>query len=235
MAYDYIPRPEAEMAKFTTVLLRHIEREPGEYGLVQAQVDRFREVHSRFMEVYSLVKDAETRTRPKIVLKDERKRELISATRQIVDVMQAWEGMTDAKRIALGITVRGPRARRVHVPTDGPSVGLDAAGRNVSIALDSGLTRSKPAGVLGALLFVCYGDEPPTRESDWKFLMMTGRTRVNVRLDEVREACTVWITACWFNGRMETGPYGEPREIHLAKSAVPKLAHGESSGQRVAA
>jgi hypothetical protein len=224
MAYDYIPRRESELVTFTGTLLENVSGEPGRFGIDRSMVDSYRLCFERFAQSFAVAQNPETRTKSNVGRKNECKQELLSATRRMVDVMQAWPGMTDVKRDELGITVYGPRRRRVPVPMSSPGVKLIADGRNVSIELDSGVSRSKPDGAVGALIFLHYGDEPPATATGWNFLAMTGRSRVTAMLDGVREACTVWITACWFSGRMEAGPFGAARSINLAKSEVVPMS-----------
>jgi hypothetical protein len=224
MAYDYIPRREAELVTFAGTLLRTLEPDPSAFGLDAGVLATYRERFERFVEAYGRASNPETRVKSNITRKDECKRDLIATLRQAIDIMQAWPGMSDVKRDELGIPVRGERRRRVSAPTDRPLVFVSASGRTVDIAIGKTGTRSKPADVVGAILFVHYGDAPPTGDEAWRFLQLTRRTRLTTRLEGVRDACTAWVTAAWFNGRMELGPRADPTPINLAKASAPSIA-----------
>ncbi|MEZ6131890.1 MAG: hypothetical protein R3C59_24790 [Planctomycetaceae bacterium] len=97
--------------------------------------------------------------------------ELTALPRRLVDRCQSAANMTDAKRRALGITIRKTPTRHP-VPKTFPVIEFRSQRLNtVEFALRDSAQREgrtrKPAGVRGATLYTHLGDQPPTSLSDW--------------------------------------------------------------------
>jgi hypothetical protein len=226
MAFDYLPRREAELVTWTGAFLATASADPEAYGLDRATLDEYAAVRERFVAAYRRAQNPDTRTTPAVTAKDEVRRELIDFTRAAVRACQAWRGMDNTKRAELGIPERRPRRSAlgsVNPPAEAPSVRLLANGdRSVHVQLKTAAGAERcPAGVDGANLFVCYGDEPPTDPSQWRFLTGTGRARLTLNFDDMPEAATAWVAACWFDRRKRVGPFGRPASVNL-----PKLSPG---------
>lgn len=91
---------------------------------------------------------------------------------------------------------------KVHEATEGPSTPT-----------------GKPPGVKGASLFWFVGDAPPAEDSLWHFGGNTTKNVSEIILPTTTEpGAKVWITAFWFNNRMESGPGATPMSIHIPGS-----------------
>jgi hypothetical protein len=88
---------------------------------------------------------------------------------------------------------------KVHEATEGPTVPT-----------------GKPAGVKGASVCWFAGDAPPADPALWHFGANTTRNVVDVMLPtDTTPGSKVWLTAFWFNNKMEAGPASIPVSIHI--------------------
>ncbi len=75
---------------------------------------------------------------------------------------------------------------------------------------------AKPAGVKGASLFSFVADQAPSDLSAWSF---AGDTTENVHdivvPPQTAAGAKVWLTAFWFNNRMESAPEASPSSTHV--------------------
>ncbi len=224
MAFNYLPSEEAKLVVWTGEFLANIQANPTSYGLVAQDATDYATTRTRFVDAYNKVQNPITKTPPNITAKNTAKKTLINATRMLVDVIQAWPQMTNEKRRELKITERDKKPVPTPVPGT-PFVKVASInGRKVTLSLQQSKTsKGKPKGVSGANVFVFYGEQPPATANGWKFETGTGRSKVTLNLTDVEAACTVWITAFWFNGRKEAGQAADPISVNLAAmSALPQ-------------
>jgi hypothetical protein len=155
--------------------------------------------------------------------KKEAKYHLINATKMLVNIMQAWPQMTDAKRNQLRITVRDRQPQPVPRPSTSPYLSVSATfGNTISVKIQSSKTeRKRPKDVMGATLFSYVGKTPPNIESAWTYQGQTTKSVEEVSFDAALPPGTqVWFTAVWYNRRAETGP--------AAKAITCNLPGGEA-------
>ena len=219
---SYLPREEAKLVTFTGEFLANIALQPTNYGLVAQDAADYKVSRDRFVASYNLVQNPITRTPPNIEAKNVFKKALVNATRSLVDVIQAWPSMTNEKRRELKITERGNRPTPSPIPGT-PFVKIESIdGRDVTLSLQQSRTnKGRPKGVSGANVFVFYGSDAPATTNGWQFETGTGKSKVTLNLGAVETACTVWITAFWFNGRKQSGQAATPISVNL--SAITPL------------
>ena len=71
-------------------------------------------------------------------------------------------------------------------------------------------------GVKGASIFRYIGENAPNSVEGWTFAGNTTKTVYEVTLPaETPAGSKVWITAYWFNGKMQSGPAATPVSIHI--------------------
>lgn len=221
---DYIPGVEAKLVTWTGEFLATLQSKPA--GSLPISADRIAEYvtsRNRFLEYYSLANNPNTRNKPNINQKNEYKKTLIRSTRSIVDVLQSWPQMNNTLRDELGIPRRGTKPTPMPVPAKSPVIAIvSVVGRTVTMDIMQGKSqKGKPRGAVGANIFVAYGDEHPEGAIGWTLLTGTGKTRLTVRLGNTDAAETVWINACWLNGRRESGPsMDEPVCVNLPAAAA---------------
>lgn len=220
---SYLPREEAKLVTWAGEFFTNLSTKPVDYyGAAPDLISAYAITRTRFVNAYNAVQNPITRTPPNITAKNTAKKTLVNATRSLVDVIQAWPSMTNEKRRELKITERGNR------PTPSPIPGIpflkveSIDGRYVKLSLQqSRTTKGRPKGASGANVFVSYGPDAPAATNGWSFLTGTGKSKVTLNLGAVESACTVWITAFWFNGRKQSGQAATPISVNL--SAITPL------------
>jgi hypothetical protein len=77
--------------------------------------------------------------------------------------------------------------------------------------------RGKPEDVLGATVLYWCGDEPADDFSQWRFAMNTSRPVFDVEIPMcVPPGAKVWITAFWFNKKMQSGPAAQMQSVRVS-------------------
>jgi hypothetical protein len=226
MPDTYFPTREPEIVTWTGEFLETLQtKPPGYFGVDTARVTAYAGTRTLFVEAYGVANNPVTRTRPTIEAKNVAKRALVNATRSLVDEIQGLPITTNQKRLELGITERGKKPTPSPVPAMPYVKVVSTSGRDVTVNIQQGsMARGRPRGVIGANIMVAYGDAPPAAMTDWSIAQTTGKTRTTITLDAVSEACTVWISAYWFNGRKATGPASSPVSVNLGATSAPPVS-----------
>lgn len=210
----YLPRREADLRMWSINFASKISADPAAYGLTVAQAAEYQVAQSAYAAAYAVAKSPVTRSPSNVGLKNLMREELIRQTRVLVEICQAWPGMTDAKRISLGITVRRQSRTRTPRPRTAPTVHVTAVdGRLLKLKLrePGSDRRGKPATVGSARLYTYVGEEEPTTLEGFRFHGSTGRTDTQVVLPaSVLPGSKVWVSACWVNTAGKPGPASIP-------------------------
>jgi hypothetical protein len=214
MAKPYLPSRESELVVWMQNFAGQVTEDPARYGLTEAQGTQLGTLNTNFQQNYDLANHPQTRSPTNIEAKNVAKRELIAYTRQLVEVIQGQPSTTDTQRRTLGITVRDSDPTPVPPPEVAPRLDVvSVSGWLVSLRLHDGEStrRAKPAGVKGATLFSYVGETPPSDIAAWKFEGSTTRTSTQVMFsNQLTPGTKVWLTAFWFNPRLESGPACAP-------------------------
>jgi hypothetical protein len=215
------PLKEAELVTFTGDFLHTLQTKPaGTFPVDAARIAEYVTTRNNFLAAYATASNPNTRTKPSVEAKNVAKAKLIRSTRSIIDVCQSWPQMTNELRFELGINERGKKPEPGPIPGK-PIVKVVAIDeRDVTITIESSKgVRAKPKGVNGASVMVAYGAKPESIQG-WTFKELVGKSKATITLDAVETACTVWITAFWFNGRKQTGQAATPVSVNLSEIDV---------------
>jgi hypothetical protein len=220
---DYLPQADAQLLAWSTNFNTLINgRGPG-FGLTSAQASEYTTKHTAYATAYTAAFEPNTRTRPKITIKDEAKKQLSAYARELVRIVQSYPQLTDDQRRELMITVPKQRSPQPP-PTVRPAITIvGVTGRSVTIKIrDNGESskRGKPDGAMGAVIFTYFGDVPPADIGEWRFERLTSQTRIDLPFHQHADAGTAWVCAMWFNRRSETGPMSQPVNVNLPAAGV---------------
>src|SRR5690606_17532262 len=193
----------------------HISLSPETYGLLPAEADQLQAATDLYVEALRITSSPSTRTSPAIANKNDTAAELRRVAGLISSRIQGMATVTDAQKIALGLTVRKPRVRRLPAPEHAPELMIEDAHRHrVAIRLIDRATgrRGRPADVAGATVFSYVGEKPNADTlRGWDFETSTARTKLILHLDPALPPGTkVWLRAFWTNRRCERGPLCNP-------------------------
>lgn len=211
---SYLPRKESQLLSFAQNMDSLLKADAAGYGASAEETGALTAATAAFAASYQVAQDPITRSPANIETKNDDKAALIGVIRPLVKRMQGWEGMTNAKRAQLAITIPDDSPTPVPVPSSAPNIDiLSVDGWTVTLRLHNGdsTKRAKPAGVKGATIFSYVGDTPPTSVDDWKFEGNVTTTAATVDFPTTLAAGTkVFVTAFWFNTTAESGPAATP-------------------------
>jgi hypothetical protein len=219
MAYrSYLPDTDAALLAWSLNFSTRISAGATTYGLTSAQATAYAAVHASYAAALAAV-DPGTRNKSSVAAKNAARDALKAAVRPLVLLVQGTVTVTDAQKLALGLTVRAqpsPIAR----PALPPVLDVVAVnGRTVTVRLhdaENAGKRGKPAYVKGAAVFSYVGAVAPEDPAAFKFEGNTTKTVVDVVFpNTVAPGSVVYLTAMWFNERAQSGPACTPVSTHV--------------------
>jgi hypothetical protein len=210
-------RKESDFLAWSTSFRNSITADPVIYGLVAAQATAYSTLHTAFATAYATAIDPATNSKTNVEIKNTAMQALKygpGGAWQLVNICQAFPGMNNDLRSALNIRIPDGRPNPVPVPQTWPDIDIVSVfGHTVRVRVhETGVPKGgKPAGVKGASLFFFVGEDPPADVNAWGFAGNTTKNVHDVMLPtETAAGARVWLTACWFNNRMESGPATTP-------------------------
>jgi len=237
MTKTYLPSTLNGFNDFCRDFSSEISKNPAEYGLTPSEAEDYALLQSAFALAYDMSLSPVTRTPFGVTNVRDLRTELTALTRRLVDRCQSAANMTDAKRRALGITIRKSPTRHP-VPKTFPVVEYRSQRLNtVEFALRDSAQREgrprKPTAVRGAALYTHVGEHPPQQLSDWTVQGTTTKSVNEISMaDNTPFGATLWIAAAWINTRLEHGPLGDPASVRLG-GGVTQVVVKETSHKEV--
>jgi hypothetical protein len=226
MAKQVPPRAEAAFAAWSTPFSAQLTATPAAFSISPAQASTYAGLHSAFIAAYEVTKDNSTRTPGSIVTKRAAQKSADDYARMLIGIIQKSPTTSDTQRTDLGINV--PRARSpINPPTIIPTLDvLKRYGTSVEIRIHDGSeSRGKPAGVAGASVYSFVGPVCPTDPAMFKSEGITTRMQTTIDFDPTLPPGTVvWITACFYSPRGQTGTACQPVSTVLAGGAMSLAA-----------
>lgn len=216
---SFLPSADAELLAWSTNFKTMIAGTPATYGLTAAQASEYATVQDTYATTFQVAKDPSTRTRPTVADKDAAKSELQISSRLLAKIVEGTASVTDAQKLALGLTVRkSPTSRPA--PDMAPIVEVMAvSGRSIKIRLhgDEPSRRGRPVDVAGASFFTFVGENPSEDKANWKFEGSTTKMIYDIEMaSSVAPGSRVWVSAYWFNAKSESGPMSQPAATFTA-------------------
>lgn len=211
--YGYMPSRQEELGRFFASLSGKLVADPEGFGLVAAQAAAYQALQQAYAEALTVALDPATRSPTNIQKKNTARDAAIAETRKLVDIMQAWPGMTNAKRSELGISLRENTATPVPIPSRAPVVkvaSVDGRLFNIELRKMGSDSKARPTGVRAAWLYTYVGEEMPSFEQ-MTFRGSATKTDTQIVLPaDVAVGSKVWISACWVNTTEKPGPVSLP-------------------------
>lgn len=233
--YDFIPARDVELLTWSGNFREKVVADAPAYGLTAAQASAYAARHDAYAAAFGTASAPATRTSTAVLVKDEARAALEAEARGLSRIVQAAPGVTAEHKLGLGLTVRDTKPSPVPPPGGAPSISILAAvGRTVRLRLmdRESTRRGKPAGVIGAVIFSCVGDNPPASLSDWRFEGTISQVFYQVHFPaSVPNGATVHLRAQWLNRKLQPGPASSPAWTNIPGD-VPRPV---SSGLAIAA
>jgi hypothetical protein len=225
---SFLPNTDSGLLAWSANFNTLITATPTAYGLTAALATAYGTLHTAYSTALAAA-DPAIRTKASIATKNAARNALKADARLLADLVQGTASVTNAQKLALGLTVRSAPSP-IPPPADAP--GLTVLSTNawtVKIRLSdtsSTAKRGKPPGVSGSAIFTFVGATPPADIGSWQFEGNTGRTnKIDVVFPNTLAAGSkVWLTAFWFNGRKQSGPACTPVGANLPGGSVSLAA-----------
>ena len=144
----------------------------------------------------------------------------VSVVRALVGRLQASAAVDDTERAALGITVPDTEPTPTGPPTSSPIATVDCRQRlehSIDFMDENTPTRkAKPAGVMGAEIWVKVDDPPPVDpETDLRFLGLDTRTPYLAQYNGADGGKRAHYMLRWVNAKGDKGPWSETVSVTI--------------------
>lgn len=217
------PKKEAELVTWSDNFSALISATPTTFGLTALQATAYGALNATWLNAFDTATKPSTNSKSNIIAKNQAKQDLLygpGGARELVDIVQAFPGTTNAMRGDLGLRIPASNPAPIPVPTEPPLLSiLSTSGRGLEIRLrdkENPDRRGKPVGVQGATVLYYVGENTPADPSQWMFLLNESRTLFDADIPPVVAAGQkVWITAFWFNNRKQSGPVASPESVRV--------------------
>ena len=208
------PRTEGDLRAWSANFLQKVSGTPLAFGLSVPQIAHYQTLHDEFAARFAAASNPTTNSKATVAAKNLAKQRLLDSDGgawDLVNIVQAFPGTTDAMRGTLGLRLLDVSPVRTARPDRAPQLAIMfTSGRVLKLRLrdqEHSTRRGKPDGVIGATVLYCVGDHTPEEFSQWMFAMNTSKALFDLVLPaSVPAGSKVWLTAFWFNARMQTSP-----------------------------
>jgi hypothetical protein len=217
------PAKENELQAWSLNWSTLITAQPTSVGLSAAQATAYAALHATWSAAYALVITPAGNSKANVAAKNLAKENLLNGPGgawELVDIVQAFPGTTDAMRVELGLRIPDVSPTAIGVPQQPPLLSiLSTSGRTMTIRLrdkDNPDRRGKPKGVQGATVLYYVGENAPADPALWLFLLNDSRTKFPGDIPPVVPAGSkVWVTAFWFNNRKQSSPVASAESVRV--------------------
>ncbi len=211
MGSDYIPRGDAEFSGWIANFVTYANANLAGLGLVAGDLTPVTTAQTTWNSKYPTHVAAQAAAVSAREAKDAARVAAEQAVRPLVRRLQASPSVDDTERALLGITVPDKEPTPVGPPTTRPVATVDASQRlrhTIDFTDESTPTRrAKPAGVIGAEIWVKVDGPPPVDPGESAFLAIDTRAPYTRDYDGPQGSKAAHYMLRWVNSRGEVGPW----------------------------
>jgi len=213
MAGNYIPAPDAAFDTWQANFVTYANANLIGLGIVAGDMTPVVTAQTVWTTRYPAHASAQNAAEAARQLKDDARAAFEAAIRPLVRRLQASTAVDDGERAALGITVPDTTPTPVGPPTTRPVATVDTRQRlrHVIGFADEGTPsqKSKPAGVIGAEIWVKIGGAAPVDPGECTFVALDTRTPHTLEFAGADGGKTAHYMLRWVSTRGEKGPWSE--------------------------
>jgi len=210
---DYLPAADAQFDTWQVNFVTYVNAHLLDLGLDAADVVDLNATAATWTTEYPAHTAAQAAAEAARQAKDGARSGFEGAIRPLVRRLQASPDVDDAERAAMGITVPDRETTPQVPPKTRPVVSVDTSQRlqhTIAFADEATPTRkAKPAGVMGAELWVKVGDPPPVDPGELTFLSLDTRTPYVADFPGEDGGKTAHYMLRWVATTGEKGPWSE--------------------------
>jgi hypothetical protein len=214
---SYMPSKDDALNTWARNFSTLISASPGTYGLMAADADAIATQVNLFSAALALAQNPPTRTSSAIADKNGKRAAMKQVIRQYALMIKQNQGVSDAAKTDLGLTISTP----VHTVTPAPGMApvltleSDGAARQVVHISDSTdpKRKARPAGVQGVVLLAYVGTTTPTTPDQATFKRLATRRSAALVYNaaDAGKLATVW--GAYYNPAGELGPISEAESL----------------------
>ena len=218
---DYIPAPDAEFNAWLSNFVTYASANEVALGLVVGDLTAITTAQTSWSGALAAHVTAQQGAKSATQQKNADRAAVVSLVRALVGQLQASAEVDDTERAALGITVADTVPTPTGPPTTRPLLMAGCIQRlQHTIAFMDETTptsKAKPAGVLGAEIWVKVDDPPPVDpDTDLRFLGVDTRTPYLAQFSGADGGKPAHYMARWVNTRGEKGPWSETLTVTIS-------------------
>ena len=212
MSTSYIPAKIASYNSWMSNFSSLITANPPLYGLTAGDAAAVAAAYLDFGTKYGLSSSKATRTPAAVADTQAARNALTLLVRGYARLVIANNGVSDANKTALGLTIRDLHPSAVPTPNTSPVLGLIGCtpgqisltyrDQNASIK-----SRAKPAGVSALELYILYGTAAPSTPEATPFFGLVTRSPFAVTNPSGSDGKSAFIYGRWINGKGLPGPW----------------------------
>ncbi len=217
---DYIPGADAAFDTWQINFVAYVNANLASLGLVAADVVSLNTTAATWTADYPAHITAQASAQSARQTKVAARVGFVGAIRPLVRQLQASPEVDDAERAAMGLTVPDDLATPAGPPETRPVVAVDTSQRlqhAIRFADEATPTRiARPAGVMGAELWVKVGDPAPVDPGELSFLTLDTRTPHVAVYTGADGGATAHYMLRWVSTTGEKGPWSETASATIA-------------------
>jgi hypothetical protein len=186
-----------------------------DYNMTAPEAAAYTALYDAYIASLSAVNTIGARSKALVQDKNEKKADLLKASRVIYKLVQASDTISGENKTLLNVVIPKTTPTKAVAPGFAPILTVEKVnGRLVSVRAQDSQTptsRRRAPGTIGLMIFSHVGATAPTDVNLYKAEGLSGTVNFDVLFpDEVEPGTNVFITACWFNDRKETSPAAAP-------------------------
>lgn len=216
MATDWIPHSDADFDPWQKNYLSYATANTASLGLVPGDVTPLTNAQAVWTAAYAAHVAAQSAAQNKANSRAAFETALRALTQQI----QTHPAVTDAQRAGLGIPVRAKTRTPAGAPTSRPQATVDTSRRLAHVIRfkdeQTPQSQAKPAGTMGAEVWVKIGDVPPADPGELAFLALDTHTPYLAEYDGAQAGKKAHYMLRWVSTRCAKGPWSETVSATIA-------------------
>jgi hypothetical protein len=223
-----VPTKDSQLVNYAATFASIVSAAPTVYNTTAAAALVLTNAATAFSAAYAAQQADGAQSKTLTAAKNSARLALLNSIRPIYGACSASATLSDAQKVALGVSIRRLPAPQP-APTTQPVVSIvSVLGRTVQLRLRDSATPhrvGKPVNVSSATILSFVGATPPASIGQWKFEGNATKTVVDVTFpDTVAPGTLVWFAAFWSNGKDQSGPVSDPISTYLQYGSVSMVA-----------
>jgi hypothetical protein len=213
MPTDFIPRTDADLIAWIRNFLDYANANLEALGLKSADTKALQEAATDFETNFNANNAAQASAQGSRQKKDESRDALVALARSLARQLQATATVKDSHRESLGLNIKSTTRTAAAVPTTRPVATVNTSQRLRHVISfgyeETPGSRAKPAGVMGAEVYVKIGETPPVDPSECHYLATDTATPYTAEYDGTDSGKIAHYMLRWVNTRGERGPWSQ--------------------------